>query len=133
MTKVPHEIMLEAIRQQELMGWPEMVPAWSEFTCGDGTRIFIAWEDLTVAHCEQLVEQHSRSARKAIERWMACHSSAVLRAAGYSIIRARLYRTQYFVLMGMKNTTEADMPFPCSAEDPDKAGDEPRETGKEEL
>lgn len=120
MTKLPREIMLEAIRQQELMGWPEMVPAYAEIEHADGRKLWKAWENLTVADCEQLVEQHSRVAKRAIEKWMKRRTKYFLRQAGQSIIRARLYRCQYFVLMGMENTTEADMPFPCSATDSDE-------------
>lgn len=64
---VPHEIVLEAARQEELMGWPNLVPAYN-----------------------------TRS----------------LRAAGYNIIRARIYRCQYLSLMGITDSTEHDLPFP---------------------
>lgn len=82
---------------------------------------FHPWENLTVGICEQLVEQHTRAARKAIDRWLVTKSTRSLRAAGWNIIRARLYRCQYLSLLGITDSTEHDMPFPCLPE-----GEKPR-------
>lgn len=37
---IPHEISLEAERQQQLMGWPKLVPAYNEVLHADGIKRF---------------------------------------------------------------------------------------------
>ena len=110
--QLSREIALEAERQQDLMGWPERVPAYAEIPDANGKIFFHHWRDLTVADCEQLVEFHTRKARRAIDLWMERKTARSLRNAGWNIIRARLYRCQYFSLIGKTDSTEHDMPFP---------------------
>lgn len=66
---------------------------------------------LTVGECEQLVEFHTRRAKRAIMRYEGHQSRSSIRTAAEHIVRARLYRDRYHHLLG-KPVNEADMPFP---------------------
>lgn len=114
---VPHEIQLEAIREQESLRWPEFVPAYAEIPRPGGKTVWQSYENLTIADCEQLVEHHSRKAIKAIERFEQTRSKISARTAGHHIIYARLYRCTYLSLMGIEDSTEDDLPFPCREND----------------
>jgi hypothetical protein len=113
--KLPQPIIVELVRQQEAMGWPDMVPAYAEVKHADGRTLVYEHGDLTVALCEQLVEQHSRSAIAAINRFRANSSRRSCKTAAFHVLRARLYRCRYIQLTGKKNSTEADMPFPIES------------------
>lgn len=114
MRKLPSEILVEVVRQQELMGWPEMVPAYAEYPDANGNMLWDHFEKLNVAICEQLVEHHSRKATKALNTYQLTHSTRSLRSAGKNILYARLYRCRYLTLLGKTDSTEADMPFPIT-------------------
>lgn len=105
---VPADVIAEVVRQQEAMGWPDMVPMYAELQDGR----FMCHEDLTVADCEQVVEWRIRRARLWLRRHGWSPSRKTLRNAARNILLARLYRCQYITLIGKTDSTEADMPFP---------------------
>lgn len=109
---VPTAILAEVVRQQELMGWPEFVPAYAEIRKADGHTYFDHHENLTVGDCEQLSEQYHRKSLKALETWKRTGTVRSLRAAGKSILYARLYRCRYLQLTGKTDSAESDMPMP---------------------
>lgn len=110
---VPFEIQEEVVDQQTAMGWPDLVPANAEMPNGRWKR----YANLNVGDCEQLVEFLARKARKSIATWCRTRTTRARRAAGRSILYARLYRCRYIELTGQENTTEADMPLPFSWEE----------------
>ncbi|MFH1918787.1 MAG: hypothetical protein ABIP48_02725 [Planctomycetota bacterium] len=71
---------------------------------------------LTIADCEQLVEYHTRRARKAIARLEITGSTRSTRTAADHVYRARLYRWRYHEMIG-NEPGEADMPFPLLSEE----------------
>lgn len=117
---LPQEIIAEIINQQKLMGWPRKVPSYAELPGCDGRILFKRHDELNVGDCEQLVEWHSRKANEAIERWKKTGARISLKTAGKNIVRARLYRCQYFSLMGIDDS-ESDMPFACDKKESDRA------------
>lgn len=114
MQPLPHAVLVEVVRQQDLMGWPDMVPAYAEVPHPDGEARFWRYQDLTVATCEQLVEHHTRQARAALERFAKRETRKSLRAAGRHIVYARLYRCTYMSLTGQEDFDESEMPFPVT-------------------
>ncbi len=117
MTEIlPKEIFREVIREQERMGWPDSVPYYADLPVPVNKSILKRYHDLNVGDCEQLVENHVRKARRAIERFGTTKSPTTARTAGHHILYARLYRCLYFTLLGVTvdETYEADMPFPHS-------------------
>lgn len=101
------KLIAEVVRQQDEMGWPEMVPAWAELP----TKLFKCHRDLNVGDCEQIVEWRTRRAHKWLRRFMATQDPMAMKNAARNILLARLYRCQYFTLIGKTHPTEADMPF----------------------
>ena len=112
MPNLPQAIIYETLREQGRQGWPEMVPAYAEFIDERGRHVFCPFKEMTVARCEQSVEFHRRKALQAIDRYLKTATQKSARTAGFHIIRARLWRCQYFTLSGQEETTEDDMPFP---------------------
>ncbi len=110
--KVPQQIVSEVVRQQKLMGWPDIVPAYAECPDANGEMRWYAHNELDVGMCEQLVEFYSRKAQKAMATWGRTGSVRSLRSTGKNILYARLYRCRYIQLTGQTDTTEADMPLP---------------------
>jgi hypothetical protein len=78
---------------------------------GSREKLFCHFEDLTVAHCEQLVEEHTRRARKLIARYEQTGSPSTARTAAGHIFRANRYRLRYYELLG-QDFDPADLPFP---------------------
>jgi len=111
---VPDPIVLECIAEQERMGWPDCVPKYAEIPTAGGQIVWQEWKYLTVGDCEQLVEHHTRKANKAIARFIKTGSRATSKTAAWNMIRARLYRIEYFVkLHGPEvDISEYDLPFP---------------------
>lgn len=115
MDRLPPEVIAEVVRQQQIMGWPDRVPAWAPIRGKDGVTRYERFENLTVADCEQLAEQFTRRARSALATYGKHCSARSLRMAGKAVLYARLYRCQYITLIGKKDSTEADMPFPLGS------------------
>ena len=115
MIPVPFEIVAEVGRQESRMRWPEYVPAFAEVPHPDGDDRFVAWSDLNVAMCEQLVEHHRRKASKAIVQFMKTCGRRGLRVAAKNILYARLYRCRYLTLLGKADSTEDELPFPITS------------------
>ena len=113
-TQIPVEIVREVVREQERMGWPDCVPAYAELPYPGGKTIFKGYRNLNVGDSEQLVEHHTRKARKAIARFHSTKSPTTARTAGHHILYARLYRCLYFTLTGTftGEPMEDQMPFP---------------------
>ena len=109
---IPKPLIAEIVRQQNLMGWPDTVPAYAEVPDARGQIHLCHYEDLTIALCEQLTEHHHRKSLKAIQRYLATGSVHSLRTAGKNIVYARLYRCRYIQLTGKTDSTEDDMPLP---------------------
>lgn len=103
------DLVRDLVRQQEEMGWPDDVPAFAEMPDGRFKR----HQDLTVGDCEQITEWRTRIARMWIKRFEEGHDKRSMVNAARNVLLARLYRCQFFTLMGMTETTEDDMPFPC--------------------
>jgi hypothetical protein len=104
---IPNEIVREVARLDHVGG----IWKWAEFRSGRKSY-FKAWEDLTIADCEQLAEQYARLARKSIERFrMRGGSPHTAKTAGHYVHRARLYRDRYHELLG-KPPNERDQVFP---------------------
>lgn len=116
LTPLPASIIAEVVRQQEAMGWPDMVPAYVEIPQADGSMVWDHYHNITVGIAEQLVEHHTRLGRAAICKWLVSPTRYMLRKAGRNILYARLYRCRYLQLIGKTDSTEADMPFPCLSE-----------------
>lgn len=115
--KLPNELLAEVVRQQEKMGWPEMVPAYAEIKKADGKTYFKPYENLTVGDCEQLVQQNIDAAWRALDRYAGNSSQRTLKRAAHFVLYARLYRCTYISLTGKTDSTEADMPFPQMSDD----------------
>jgi hypothetical protein len=111
---IPVEILTEVARLQEEENWIEMVPAYAELMRPGKPSLWTPCQRLTVADTEQLVEQHTRMARKSIERWKRTGSPRTLETAARHILRGRTYRCLYIELTGQQNATEADMPIPLA-------------------
>lgn len=71
--------------------------------------------ETTIEDCERIVEYHTRLGWAAIDRWKARGKTSSAKSAAYHIYVARLMRCRYFVLMGIGDSKESDMPFPCEA------------------
>lgn len=115
--KLPTELLAEVVRQQEKMGWPDLVPAFAEIKRADGKTSFMKHGSLTVSDCEQLVQQHVDAAWKALDRYAANSSQRTLKRAAHHVLYARLYRCTYISLTGKEDSTEIDMPFPIADAD----------------
>lgn len=108
---LPREVIVEVVRQQAAMGWPEMVPAFAELPDASGVVWFRRFQDLTVGLCEQLVEHHRRRASSILTHRDWIPSRGRLEDVARHILFARLFRCRYIQLIGQENATEADMPF----------------------
>lgn len=114
---IPIEITEAVVRHQEKMKWPECVPGFVEFKRGK-KELWKRFPETTVADCEQIGEYHIREAQRHIVRWMENGRLGTMRRAARHIFMARALRCRYFTLMGIENSTEAELPFPqLSAED----------------
>lgn len=108
---VPLAIVREVVRQQEALGWPEVVPAYAEVPRPGGKVVFKTHAALTVADCEQLVEHHARQARAAIARFTNTESPTTAKSAGWHILRTRLYRCEYLGKTEQSDPDEQQFPF----------------------
>lgn len=109
--RLPQAIVAEVVRQQTAMGWPDMVPAWAVLPDAAGLDKYYRHQDLTVAHCEQLVEHHARTARSILAGGRWARNRGKIEDAARHILMARLYRCRYIQLIGQQDSTEDDIPF----------------------
>ncbi len=108
---IPLQVWDEVIRQQrEDFDWPYKVPKVVEFKRADNKEVWIGYEKVGIDLCEQITEYHVRRARAAIRRWNDKGKAASMQKAARHILIARIMRCKYIQLMGIENSTEADMP-----------------------
>lgn len=100
------------MRWQKRLRWPELVPAFAEIPVSNGEILFHKYDDLTVADCTQATEFYIRKAIDILRGWERRRSKVLAGRAGRAIVWARVFRCRYISLIGAKNVTESDMPFP---------------------
>ncbi len=102
------EIIAEIVRQEEKMGWPEMVPAFAEIR----PNVWKKHGDLNLSDCEQIVEWRTRVAVRALFGvYHGLRDARTVRRAAKNVLLARLYRCQYYTLLGKNDVDPGDMPF----------------------
>jgi hypothetical protein len=127
---LPDEVVNACLYWERELNWPECVPTYAEIPDHDGYVRWKEYESLTVADCEQAVENYSRLARKKLERAERRNSRRIVtgmsrrtaRQVGRMIIWARVFRCRYISLTGQNEATEEDMPFPDLTWEPTFAG-----------
>lgn len=108
--KLHPQVQQEVVRQQELMGWPDMVPAYVELPDAMGQVRMKCFHDLNVSDCEQATEFYLRRARRAYATFLKTGTKNACTRAGKNLLYARLYRCEYIGKLGIEDSTEADMP-----------------------
>jgi hypothetical protein len=92
---VPAEIAKEMAWLQKHAELNDTASAYAELNRTGKSPLLKRYQDLTVADAEQLVEQHTRMAHDAIQRWVRSRSQRTARTAARHILLGGIYHRLY--------------------------------------
>lgn len=117
--QLPAAIVTAVEKEMKRTGWPDMVPSYAEFKRPGRSSLFKPHKLLTIADCEQLCEQFTRMARKALDDYERRPNKNAERRAAENIVKANTYRCSYIAKMGTPESEwkPTDVPFPWMDQD----------------